>query len=309
MELGTVVLFLKQVFSTLLSLLMMMSPAFGSNAESYSAKNSEELITSFAVVSDIHVETNNPESYDNLYAVLEGIKAGEDITTTVYTGDNTMNGQILESVFFYSAVKAIMSAENNFVLAGNHDFGNGDGDYERLRANYLANNALYLGNVIEKEYYYRVVDGCYMIMLCSEDPGTSYFTMGSEQFQWLKGVLEEAKQADAPVFVFNHFPLRYLGTQAVKSEITVDEFGKLLSDYDVELYVHGHIHNNVDGPDNFFKSYGVDCINLGRVTECTEYGAGNGIVVEVYDGEFVVRARDFIKGEWIEGLEYTYTID
>ena len=58
MELGTVVLFLKQVLSTLLTLCMMMSPAFGSDAESYSAKNSEELITSFAVVSDIHVETD-----------------------------------------------------------------------------------------------------------------------------------------------------------------------------------------------------------------------------------------------------------
>lgn len=309
MDIGTVVLFLKQVISTFLTLFMMMSPAFGGNAEVYTAKNSEELVTSFVVVSDIHVETNNPASYDNLYAVLEGIKAGEDVDTVVYTGDNVMNGQLLESFFFYTAVKSVLPDKNNFVLAGNHDFGNGDGDYERLRANYIANNALYLGNVIEKEYYYRVVDGCYMIMLCSEDPSTSYFTMGNEQFEWLQGVLEEAKQADAPVIVFNHFPLRYLGTQQAASEISVNQLADLLKQYGVELYIHGHIHNDIDGTDNFYESYGIDSINLCRITETTDYEPGDGIVVEVYEDEVVVRTRNFIEGEWIEELEFSYPID
>ena len=309
MDIATVLTFVKQVIATFMTLLMMGSPVFSSTGESYSAKNSEELITSFVVASDIHVETNNPDSYKNLKAVLEGIKAGEDVTTVVYTGDNVMNGQILESFFFYSAVRAVMPAKNNFVLAGNHDFGNGEGDYEQLRKNYLANNALYLGNQLDKEYYYRVVDGCYMIMLCSEDPSTSYFTMGTEQYEWLEGVLIEAQQADAPVFVFNHFPLRYLGTQAVKSEITLEQLSALLVEYDVELYIHGHIHNDIDGKDNFYTTNGVNCINLCRITELTEYEAGDGIVVEVYEGEVVVRTRNFITNEWVEGLEFSYPID
>ena len=309
MDITTILTFIKQVFATFMTLIMMASPTSGSTAESYSAKNSDELITSFVVASDIHVETNNPDSYENLKAVLEGIKAGEDVSTVIYTGDNVMNGQLVESFFFYSAVKAVMPAENNFVLAGNHDFGNGEGDYEQLRKNYITNNALYLGNKLDKEYYYRVVDGCYMIMLCSEDPSTSYFTMGTEQFEWLEGVLKEAQQADAPVFVFNHFPLRYLGTEAVESEITLEQLSSLLVEYDVELYVHGHIHNDLDGTDNFYKTNGVNCINLCRITELSEYEAGDGIVVEVYENEFVVRTRNFIKGEWVEGLEFTYPID
>ena len=60
------------------------------------------------------------------------------------------------------------------------------------------------------------------------------------------------------------------------------------------------------GADNFYNSYGIDCINLPRITEITSYEAGDGIVVEVYEDEIVVRTRDFIKGEWVEDLRYTY---
>ena len=36
--------------------------------------------------------------------------------------------------------------------------------------------------------------------------------------------------------------------------------------------------------------------------------SGDGIVVEVYENEILVRGRDFANGQWIEGLEYTYPI-
>ena len=105
--------------------------------------------------------------------------------------------------------------------------------------------------------------------------------------------------ADAPVFVFNHHPLYYL--KGVES----DALAKLLSGYDRLLYIHGHIHDEL-GADNFENQGGVDTINLPRSTEVVDYEPGDGIVVEVYEDEIVVRGRDFIKGEWIDGLRYTY---
>ncbi len=309
MEISTVIIYLKDLIATIMTLLMMMSPAFPAEGVPYTAENPDELITSFAVVSDIHVETNNPTAYKNLKNVLEGIKAGEDIDSVVYTGDNVMNGQILESLFFYTAVRAVNPAENNFVVQGNHDYGNGAGDYEKLRINYLANNALYFGNILQSDYYYRVVNGVYMICLASEDITTEDFMMSRAQLEWLEGVLEEAKKADAPVFVFGHFPLRYLNNDGYSySEVEGAELGALLANYGVELYVHGHIHNNIDGMDNFYDSYGVKCVNLCRVTETVEYEPGDGIVVEVYEDVFRVRVRDFIKGEWNETLSFTHPI-
>lgn len=301
MDISTVIIFIKQVLATFLTLLMMMSPAFGGNGVPYEAEKPDELITSFVAVSDIHVETNSPDVYNNFYHVLEGIKAGKNHDAVFYLGDNVMNGQLLENFFFYAGVRAIMPAEENFVVAGNHDFGNSYGDYETLRKNYLLNNTFYLGNKLENDYYYRVLNGCYMIVLVSEDPTTQEFKMSEEQFAWLEGVLQEAKAADAPIFVFNHFPLHYLkGTEN-------NRLAKLLAEYDTALYIHGHIHNDL-GTDNFGQWNGVNTINLPKITEALEYEAGDGIVVEVYENEVLVRGRDFIKGEWIDELVYRYPI-
>lgn len=302
MEISTVLIFIKDVMATLMTLLMMMSPAFGDNGVSYEAERPDELITSFVAVSDIHVETNFPESYQNLSDVLYGIKAGKNVDTVIYTGDNVMNGQVMEDIFFYSALRAVKPAENNFVVAGNHDYGNGAGDYKKLRNKFLFNNTFYLGNRYGNDYYYRVVDGCYLICLVSEKPETDDFTMSQTQFDWLKGVLEEAKAADARIFVFNHYPLNYLDNG---SEINKQQLGALLADYGTELFVHGHIHNDL-GADNFYKSQGINCVNLPRITEVHQYEAGDGIVVEVYEDEIIVKGRNFIDGEWIEELRYTY---
>lgn len=299
MDFTTVITFIKDVALSLLTLFMMLSPAADGGAEVFEAERPDELITSFVVVSDIHVETNFPQSYENFSDLLYGIKAGKDVDTVIYTGDNVMNGQVTEDFLFYSALRVMKPAENNLVVVGNHDVGNGEGDYEQLRKKFLANNALYLGNIITKDYYYRVIDGCYMIVLSSEDNDAQSFSMTEEQFVWLEGVLEKAKEDNARIFVFNHFPIRYLNTSDPA------RLGNLLKEYNCELFVHGHIHNDL-GTDNFYTSYGIDCINLPRATEVTEYAAGDGIVVEVYEDEIVVRGRDFIKGEWIDGLRYTY---
>ena len=123
-----VIAFIKEMLATFMILLSMFTPALNGGGVAFEAENPDKLITSFAVVSDIHVETNNSASYSNLDKVLKGIKAGKNIDTVVYTGDNVMNGQITENVFFYSALKAAKPAKNNFVITGNHDLGNGAGD-------------------------------------------------------------------------------------------------------------------------------------------------------------------------------------
>ena len=300
MDFSTIALYLKDLLATIMTLLMMISPAFGGNGTAYEAKNPDALITSFAVVSDIHVETNNPDSYENLSDVLYGIKTGKDIDAVVYTGDNVMNGQFLENLFFYSAVKAVNPAENNIVLVGNHDLGNGAGDHVKSRGDFITNNNLYLGNKIDDIYYYRVINGCYMICIATEVGDPSRFEVSDEQYLWLEGVLKEAKEADAPVFVFAHFPIRDISQGGAK-------FAELLKQYNVALYAHGHYHNDlVSG--NFYNWGGINSVNLPRATETKDYEGGDGIVVEVYENEILVRGRDFIKGEWIDGLEYTYSI-
>lgn len=301
MELSTVLVFVKQVLATLMTLLMMLSPAFGGNGATYEAENKEELVMSFAAVSDIHVETNNPTAYKAYYDLLEGVKGGKDIDATVFLGDNVMNGQVLEDVFFYLGLAAVKPAENIFVAMGNHDIGNGEGDYSKLNTKYIFNNNFYLKNDIEKPYYYKVVNGCYMIFLAAEELTVNDCVMTEEQLVWLKGVLDEAAEKNATTFVFNHHPLTYL------TGVESDSLKTLLQGYDNVLYIHGHIHNKLVA-ESFNNEDGVNTINLPRSTELTDYEPGDGIVVEVYEDEVVVRGRDFITGEFIEGLEYRYPL-
>lgn len=290
--------YLKDLLATVMILLTMFSPAFGSKAESYSAERPDELITSFAVVSDIHVETNHPEPYNSLKGVLQGIKVGKDIDAVVYTGDNVMNGQVLEDVFFYSAVRAVMPAKNNYVITGNHDLGNGEGDYSKFRSNFILFNKLVLGNDIDELYYYRVVNGCYMIFMSSEDLCVGDYVISDEQLNWLKGVLDKAQAENAPILVFNHHPIYLVRDRDYR------EIAWLLQKYDNLVYFHGHYHNQLT-TDSFYEWHGVDCINVPRATENSDYDPGSGLVVEVYEDEIVVRSRDFIKGEWMD-FRYTY---
>ena len=300
MDISSVITYLHELFATIMVFLTIISPAFGSDATKFEAEKPDELIASFVVLSDIHVETDQPESYTYLSQVLEGVKAGEDVDAVIYTGDNVMNGQLLENFFFYSAVKAIKPSENNFVLTGNHDLGNSSGDYKSLLKDFISNNKLYLGEDVGKGYYYRVVNGCYIIALTSEEESTWKLTMSEEQFTWLEGVLKQAKAENAPIFVFNHFPIRYEGN-------ATERLTKLLNDYDADLFVHGHYHDHPIYAGNFYDYQGINSINMTRPTEMTLFDPGEGIVIEAYEDNFVVKVRNFITGEWVDGLRYEYT--
>lgn len=299
MDISTVMNYVKDLLATFMIMITMIFPSVGNNAETFEATNPDKLITSFVVVSDIHVETNHPEAYRNLYKAFEGIKAGKDIDAVVYTGDNVMNGQPLENILFYTAVKAMKPSENNFVLAGNHDLGNSAGDYEALLEDFIRYNKVYLGEDVGKGYYYRVLNGCYLISLVSEEPSTWGLVISEEQFAWLEGVLKKAKKTDAPVFVFNHFPLNYSGGSG-------ERLAELLNEYGADLFVHGHYHDHPIYAGNFYNYGGIDSVNLTRPTQIDNFDAGEGIVVEVYETEFIVRVRNFITGEWKEELTYTY---
>ena len=299
MDISTVITYIKELIATVMTLLMMLSPAFTGTAETYSAERPDELITSFAVVSDIHVETNNPNIYTKLKDVLVGVKAGEDIDSVLYTGDNVMNGQVLENAFFYSAVRAVKPAENNFVATGNHDLGNGEGTLDSYRSSFIFNNNYVLGNDIDELYYYKVVNGCYMIFLSSEELCVNDYVIGDEQMEWLKGVLDEAQAANAPIFVINHHPIYLIRDRDYR------ELAWLLQKYDNLLYLHGHYHSELS-TDSFYSWHNVDCINVPRATEHKDYEAGQGLVIEVYDDEIVVRARNFINNEWMDEFRYTY---
>ena len=290
----------KHVIATVLTLILLPVIFMMPPTDSYEAKNPDELQTSFTVLSDIHIEGNNYPTFQRFSEILKEVKHSKDTDTLVFLGDNTMNGQDIESIFFYGALKVAKPADNLVIIPGNHDFGNGTGDYEMYRDRFLK-YANFAGADIDSPYFYKVIDGCYFIVLSSESDTVNDSYISDAQLAWLKGVLDEAAKEDNPIFVFNHHPVNYIENGAN------DRLSDVLNDYENLLYFCGHTHWALSGHTVSVVN-GVQQINIPRTTDYSEDSTegGVGAVVEVYENEVLLRFRDFDDGEWVEGYEYTY---
>ena len=295
--------FVKHVIATVLTLIMLPVTFMMPPTDSYEAKDADKLITSFTVLSDIHIEGNNYPTFREFSEILKEVHNAEDNDTLVFLGDNTMNCQDIESIFFYGALKAANPADNLVIVPGNHDFGNGTGDYEMYRDRFLK-YANFAGADIDSPYFYKVIDGCYFIVLATESDTVNDMNISDAQLQWLKGVLDEAAKTDKPVFVFNHYPVNYIQNGAYT------RLSDVIDDYDNLLYFCGHTHAPLSSSSVSVVN-GVQQINIPKSTEhATDgYECGIGAVVEVYEDEVLLRIRDFDDGKWVEGYEYSYPIN
>lgn len=295
--------FIKHVIATVLTLIMLPVTFMMPPTDSYEAKDADKLITSFTVLSDIHIEGNNYPTFREFSEILKEVHNSEDNDTLVFLGDNTMNCQYIESIFFYGALKAANPADNLVIVPGNHDFGNGTGDYEMYRDRFLK-YANFAGADIDSPYFYKVIDGCYFVVLATESDTVNDMNISDAQLQWLKGVLDEAAKTDKPIFVFNHYPVNYIQN----GEYT--KLSDVIDDYDNLLYFCGHTHAPLSSSSVSVVN-DVQQINIPKSTEhaTEDYECGIGAVVEVYDSEVLVRFRDFDDGKWVEGYEYSYPIN
>lgn len=282
-----VINYLKGLFAVIsIFLTMIFVPGSG---EAYTAKDPEAAKLVFSVVSDIHVESNNPTTYSAFKNIINDLKNNKSADATVFLGDNTMNGQGIENALFFGAVKTMKDDGNIFVMTGNHDLSNGEGSYKQHVNRFIDYNNNYLKNKIDKPYYYRVVNGYYMIFLSTEKATVNEMYISQEQLTWLKGVMDEAAQSGKPIFVFSHYAINDL--EGEDTTVIAD----ILYDYDDVYFFNGHTH----APFAMYNYMRVTCINVPRTSEKTEESTFEGVVVEVYEDEVLIRQRNFYDGQWI----------
>lgn len=300
----TIAYAIKKLISMVLTVFM-LALSISMPPEKHEAKNPDEVKLNFTVLSDCHIEGNNLKTYQVFAKILrdaKSVKGGND--AAVFLGDNTMNGQDIESMFFYGAINALKPAKNILVAAGNHDFSNGEGEYGTFVDRFMGYNNAFFDAGLTKPYYYRVINGCYFILLSSEDTTVNTMYLSDEQLTWMKGLLDEAAAKNAPIFVMAHHPVYYLEGRGY------NELSDILNDYENLLYFCGHTHLEFESS-SVYEWNGVDCINLPRCTEhATEgYDCGIGAQVEVYEDEVLVRIRDFDDSKWVDEYEYSYQLE
>lgn len=292
--------FAKHVIVTFFTLIFLPFSTMIPAVESYEAKNPDALRTSFTVLSDIHIEGNNSQTFTELSEILKEVKNSKNNDTLVFLGDNTMNGQHIESFFFYNALRLSNPAENLIIAPGNHDYGNGTGNYDKMadRFNSYMN---YAGCKSDTNNYYKIIDGYYFVVLTTESDTVNGIDISDAQLEWLSGVLDEASKEDKPIFVFSHHPVNYI------EDAPSDRLSSVLDDYEDVLFFCGHTHAALSDY-SVREVNGVKSINLPKSTEhATEgYETGIGAVVEVYKNEVLLRFRDFDDGKWVEEHEYSF---
>lgn len=267
----------------------------------------ENCLLCVQVFSDCHIEGNNFARYKVLRSLFNDANKntfGND--AVVFLGDNTMNGQNIESLLFYGMLAGSNVSANKIIVCGNHDVGNGNGDYKKLCERFLDYNNSVLGLGIEKPYYYKVVDGYYFITLAPEELCVSEFPISDEQYEFLDAALAKAASSGKPAFVCAHFPWYYPDDDG-------ERLAGILTKYENVFYLSGHTHMPCFEGWTFNCDDGINEINLPRCTELAGSGddeiykgTGWAVQLEVYENEVVGRVRNYYTGEWDSALEYHF---
>ncbi len=288
----------------------------------YAPLEKEGLQLNFTVFSDVHLEANNSERFDLFGEGLRDLASAEEKSRAlVLLGDNTMNGQAVETSMLYGLLRKYNTVDNVLMAAGNHDICPGDhntGDYEKLKKRFIDYNNAFLDHKIDTLYHSQVIDGYHFIVLASDrDEGIQQY-LSPEQLSWLDGELKSAAESGKPVFLFSHWPLDgvfsdvwaegHIGAQS-------EELHTLLTKYDNRIFFFtGHLHMGI-----YENGYGVK--EDGKITyinvpsfgsENTDGDAdvqntGMGLQVEVYETGAVVRVRNFAAHESTD-YEYRFAL-
>ena len=308
-----------RVLATLLSLVMLMTAGVGGGRD-HDVKEPDVCRLNFAVLSDSHIEGNNTTRYKVFARSLKDVRRNRSgLDAVVFLGDNTMNGNNTENMFFHGTVSLLLKGQKVLPVLGNHDIGNGEGDYEKLQNRWYAYTEAFFGKKLTVPYYREVIDGYSFIVLGTEEHTSNSMTLTDGQLAWLRGTLEDAARSGKPVFVFSHHPERasYRANPAYEYSLT-DILTAYAEDHDL-FYFSGHTHRTLTRS-SFNTYYNFPEISLPCLTTLTgekdnviKDDTGVGVEVEVYGDEVIVRGRNFYQGEWDadsagEPLEIAYPL-
>ncbi len=301
---------MKYVFLRMISvflaiwMLLLFAPV-GPDAEPYDVKEPDACLMNLTVFSDIHVESNNYPRYKAIATCMRNAKlcqSGSDAILSL--GDSTMNGQNIENMILHGTISLLLKNERIIPIAGNHDFGNGDGDFKKIQQRWFDYTEAFFGKKLTVPYYTDEVNGCRFIVLASEEQNIDSMHMSDAQFEWLALQLEDAARTGMPTFVLAHYPPRM--AKPINPDSQYD-LCRMLAQFNREhdlFYLCGHLHSSPSAStfhawSGFPEAY-LPCLSLlneeGEIFE----GTGYGMQVEMYADSVVFRVRNYYRGEWAE---------
>lgn len=308
------------IISNILTIIFTFTSIFGGTIK-LSTENPIEFVDSenckmaFVALADTHIRDTafQPHLFENGLKDIDNSKDAFD--ALVIAGDITEAGDGPSYDITWDLLANSEIGKKPVLLAtGNHDI--------RLAYEYQTNlimskNSEHLGIEIDKPWFTYEINGY------------NFFVMGSDTWKFEKaGISEEqlaaiddmlTKANGTPAFVICHQPLA--DTHGLPEVWKNGDLGEdsaavkeVLMKHSNVFYINGHLHDGVyeNSLEVFDEEKGVYSINLPAFGKENDYGKfaqnGLGTYVEIYDDSVVFTARDFARGENLEGCTYTFDI-
>ncbi len=290
----------RRVLATLLSVLFVLFTARFKPA-TIEPLDKENLKMELALIADAHTEGNNQTRFEVDSTCFKNLEGGKDtIDALILLGDNTMNGQDGEYLFFYGMMERVNPIRPYYPIVGNHDLDNDDPEKRDKKA---ALTLQYLQTFVDPEidqlYYSETVKGYRLIFLGSPQTDESSGRRLSEaQLDWFEAELDAAAETGLPVFVFNHFPYYYM------DDTCRDRYVELLNKYDNTFVIVGHMHYYMRAEiipgEKGTPEIWVPCVTmLGEDNEPID-ATGRGYLMEVYADRVEFRSYNYYTQEFLD---------
>ena len=279
-------------------------------------ENSEKVKLSMAVIADTHLP-NRESAEANLSNAFEDIaNSPEKFDAFLMAGDVADYGTKNEYERFFRVLDKQKAVERLFVTMGNHD--------ARLFFKNSSNTIIkkteeYLGISCNKKPYYSYdINGYTLIVICTEKRVLEKAYISDEQIAFLDKELARATKDGLPVFVMCHQP--FAETHGLPEVWKTGDIGEqndqvraVMEKYKNVFFINGHLHGGIfeKTAETLNESNGVYSISIPGYRKENNFGitdCGVGYYCEVYEDKVIFKARNFLKGEYVEGdftrLEY-----
>lgn len=316
-------------FSKFMSLILSIMLSTGGIAAAPStddvikAADEENVQLMVEVVADTQVNAFNYSYHYFDLAMQDYQNAETDLDGLLILGDVTENS--LESE--WNKISEVLNAtefDDTLLLAtGNHDIRLRSMDQIKERFYGLQNEF----TVVEPDgelYYSYELNGYTFIVMGSDTSEMEEANITDAQLEWLDATMTEATQDGKPVFVMLHQVLKGThglpytwGSGSNKTAGSVgeqsDAIYEILNKHQNVILLTGHLHTGfgqytyeILGDNGNITS--INLPGLGKDSEQGIEGYGQGAIMEVYEDQVIIRARDVANGKYY-GAEYDLTIE